>query len=157
MTELQQILLRLKEQKQYPERLVKLIDIILESPDGRVDTMARNKVLEAEGIRRISDVKEYSLPLVLDFANACLEDGVITADETKAIKLLKAYFGIEDGDFYKNGWQKEVKAVLFLQLKMVYEDGKVTEQEALLQSETQGLFGLSYNEWEEIVKAYFNN
>jgi len=157
MTELQKTLAQIAIKEQYKGLTTELLRLIIHNPEGRIDPMARNEALKAAGVRRISDIKEQTLDVIIDYAKLCLEDGVLTDVEIKNITLLKAYFGIEDGDFYKNNLQAEVKQILFEQLAKLYEDGVIDEQEALLQSETQGMFGLSYNEFADIVKAYFND
>lgn len=157
MTELQKTLSQIALKEQYSGITTELLRLIIHNPEGKIDPLARNEALKQAGIRRISDIKEHTLGVIIDYAKLCLEDGVLTDVEIKNITLLKVYFGIEDGDFYKNHLQKEVKEILFAQLDKLYEDGKLDEQESLLQSETQGMFGLSYNEFEEIVKAYFND
>lgn len=157
MTELQKTLSQIAIKEQYKGLTTELLRLIIHNPEGKIDPLARNKALQEAGVRRISDIKEQTLGVIIDYAKLCLEDGVLTDTEIKNITLLKAYFGIEDGDFYKNNLQKEVKTILFEQLAKLYEDGKLDEQEALLQSETQGIFGLCYNEFAEIVKAYFND
>jgi len=156
MTELQKTLAQIAGKEQYKGLTTELLRLIIHNPEGRIDPMARNEALKKAGVRRISDIKEQTLDVIIDYAKLCLEDGVLTDEEIKNITLLKAYFGIEDGDFYKNNRQTEVKQILFEQLAKLYEDGIIDEQEALLQSETQGMFGLSYNEFADIVKAYFN-
>lgn len=157
MTELQKTLSQIAIKEQYKGLTTELLRLIIHNPKGRIDPLARNKALQEAGVRRISDIKEQSLSVIIDYAKLCLEDGVLTDTEIKNITLLKAYFGIEDGDFYKNNLQKEVKEILFEQLTKLYADGKIDEQEALLQGEIQGMLGLSYSEFAEIVKAYFND
>lgn len=157
MTELQKTLSQIAIKEQYKGLTTELLRLIIHNPEGRIDPIARNEALKQAGVRRVSDIKEQTLGVIVDYAKLCLEDGVLTDSEIKNITLLKVYFGIEEGDFYKNNLQKEVKEILFEQLAKLYEDGKLDEQEALLQSETQGLFGLNYNEFAEIVKEYFND
>jgi len=157
MTELQNTLSQIVLKEEYKGIVAELLNLIISNPKGRMDPIARNEVLQKAGISRITDIKGQSLRVIIDYALVCLEDGVLTTTEIKDITLLKAFFGIEDGDFYKNNLQKKVKQILFVQFAKLYEDGKLDEQEALLQSETQGIFGLSYYEFSEVVRSYFND
>ncbi|MCQ2313309.1 MAG: hypothetical protein MJZ84_07685 [Paludibacteraceae bacterium] len=156
MTDLQKTMSQLLETKNYPDLTKDLIRVIVDDIDGRFNTIARDAVLHARGIRRISDIKEYTPQVVLDYANICLEDGLLTDAEIKQMTLLKLFLGIQEGDFYRNHLQKEVKAILTKQLELLYADGIITKDEALLQSDMQGLFGLNYAEYEEIVNSVAN-
>lgn len=156
MTDLQKTMSQLLETKNYPDLTKDLIRVIVDDIDGRFNIIARDAVLHARGIRRISDIKEYTPQVVLDYANICLEDGLLTDAEIKQMTLLKLFLGIQEGDFYRNHLQKEVKAILTKQLELLYADGIITKDEALLQSDMQGLFGLNYAEYEEIVNSVAN-
>lgn len=156
MTDLQKAMSQLLETKDYSDLTKDLIRVIVDDIDGRFNTIARDAVLHARGIRRISDIKEHTPQVVLDYANICLEDGLLTDAEIKQMTLLKLFLGIQEGDFYRNHLQKEVKAILTKQLELLYADGIITKDEALLQSDMQGLFGLNYAEYEKIVNSVAN-
>ena len=151
MTNLQQSLSILIERNNYPDLTKKLLNIITDSKSSSFDVIARNNLLTEQNVRRISDIKNYTLDVVVDYAQLCLEDGILTSEEIKNVTLLKLFLGVEEGDFYRNGKKSEVKNILTKQLELIYADKKIDKQEALLMSDLQGLFGLNYMEYEEFI------
>lgn len=117
-----------------------------------MNSVALDKVLSEKGIRRITDIKEKTLDVLLDYADIILEDDILTPDELRNLKMLKLFFQIEEGDFQKNNKSARVESIIVSQLKKLYADNILDEQEALHQSELQGVFGLGYDEYENIVK-----
>lgn len=156
MTNLQQSLSILIERNNYPDLIKKLLHIITDSKSSSFDVIARNNLLTEQNVRRISDIKNYTLDVVVDYAQLCLEDGILTSEEIKNVTLLKLFLGIEEGDFYRNGKKSIVKEVLTKQLQLMYADGIIDAKEAILMSDMQGLFGLSYTEYEEFVQEVSN-
>ena len=156
MTNLQQSLSILIERNNYPDLTKKLLHIITDSKSSSFDVIARNNLLTEQNVRRISDIKNYTLDVVVDYAQLCLEDGILTSEEIKNVTLLKLFLGIEEGDFYRNGKKSIVKEVLTKQLQLMYTDGIIDAKEAILMSDMQGLFGLSYTEYEEFVQEVSN-
>lgn len=156
MTNLQQSLSILIERNNYPALTKKLLNIITDSKSSSFDVIARNNLLTEQNVRRISDIKNYTLDVVVDYAQLCLEDGILTSEEIKNVTLLKLFLGIEEGDFYRNGKKSIVKEVLTKQLQLMFADGIIDAKEAILMSDMQGLFGLSYTEYEKIVQEVSN-
>lgn len=148
MTTLQSTTLRLVQRHNYAERIKALLLLIA---DGKLNSIARDEVLQRYGVRRITDIKEQSLDIILDYAEQCLEDGVLTDDEMNDIRLLKIFFGIQEGDFAKNGKMPRVKKIITEQMQKLYADDKIDAEEALLKSDIQGLFGLGYGKYTDIV------
>lgn len=146
---LQESIGELLKRKDYPDLTKGLL--LLLSTQG-TSSIARNQYLQEKGIRRISDIKEYTLDIILDYSLLLLEDDVLTEEEMNNIRILKLYMGVEDGDFYRNGKQKEVKTILTEQLRKLYADNVIDANEVLMKGDLQGLFGLSYNEFDAIVK-----
>jgi hypothetical protein len=156
MTNLQQSLSILIERNNYPDLTKKLLNIITDSKSSSFDVIARNNLLTEQNVRRISDIKNYTLDVVVDYAQLCLEDGILTSEEIKNVTLLKLFLGIEEGDFYRNGKKSIVKEILTKQLQLMFADGIIDAKEAILMSDMQGLFGLSYAEYEEFVQEVSN-
>ena len=154
MKNIQQSLAILTEKHTYSELIQKLLYVIIET--GSFDVLTRNTILQMYGIRRISDIKNHTLDVIIDFALLCLEDGKLTEEEIKNTQLLKLFLGIEEGDFYRNGKKSEVKNILTKQLELIYADRKIDQQEALLMSDLQCLFGLNYMEYEEFILEIAN-
>jgi hypothetical protein len=113
--------------------------------------LALDKVLADKGIRRITDIKEKTLDVLLDYADIILEDDILTSDELRNLKMLKLFFRVEEGDFQKNNKFARVESIIVRQLEKLYADNIIDEQEALHQSELQGVFGLGYDEYTNIV------
>lgn len=97
------------------------------------------------------DIKQEALKVIIDYANVCLEDDILTDDEMRIFGLLKIFLQVEDGDFYKFGLETEVKNTLSLQLKKMYSDNIISKEEALMKTDLQALFGLSYDQFLKIV------
>ena len=117
-----------------------------------MNSIERDKTLERMGIRRISDIKEYTPDVVLDYIDYCLEDNAISDEEFRNVKLLKIFLGISEGDFEKNNREKRMADIFSKQIALVYKDKKVDYDEILHMESLQGLFGLSYNQFEGIIQ-----
>ncbi len=148
MNQLQTAVSQQLTRNEYHPVIVKLLQLIL---SDKMNSLERDKVLHSCGIRRITDIKSHTLPVILDYAIISLEDNFLEDVEMHNIKMLKLFFGIEEGDFYKNNLQKRVEEIITIQLKRVYADGVVDTSEALQIGELQNLFGLSYDQFEAIV------
>ena len=153
MTPLQQAVSELLRQRQYDDTITALLQLIL---DDKMNSLARNELLAKKGIRRITDIKERTLDVILDYADLCLGDGILTEEELTNMRLLKIFFGIQEGDFQKNDKQKRVEAIIIAQMQKLYADNKIDAEEALLKSDIQGLFDLGYAEYTNIVNQVAN-
>ncbi len=147
-TTIQETAQELITRKEYPEVIKTALQLIM---DGQMSSLALDKVLAEKGIRRITDIKEKTLDVLLDYADIILEDDVLTPDELRNLKMLKLFFRIEDGDFQKNNKFARVESIIVRQLEKLYADNIIDEQEALHQSDLQGVFGLGFDEYTNIV------
>lgn len=147
-TTIQESTRELMSRNEYPEVIKDALQLIV---DGQMSSFALDKVLTEKGIRRITDIKEKTLDVLLDYADIILEDDILTFDELRDLKMLKLFFRIEDGDFQKNNKFARVEAIIVRQLEKLYADNKLDEQEAMHQSDLQGVFGLGYDEYAKIV------
>ena len=134
--------------KEYPEVIKAALQLII---DEQMSSLALDKVLAEKGIRRITDIKEKTLDVLLDYADIILEDDILTPDELRNLKMLKLFFRIEEGDFQKNNKFARVESIIVRQLEKLYADNIIDEQEALHQSDLQGVFGLGFDEYTNIV------
>lgn len=148
-TTIQETAQELIARKDYPEVIKAALQLII---DGRMNSLALDKVLAEKGIRRITDIKEKTLDVLLDYADIILEDDVLTPEELTNLKMLKLFFRIEEGDFQKNNKFNRVQTIIIKQLEKLYADNILDEQEALHQSDLQGVFGLGFDEYEKIVQ-----
>ena len=148
-TTIQETAQELIARNEYPEVIKAALQLIVE---GQMNSLALDKVLAEKGIRRITDIKEKTLDVLLDYADIILKDDVLTPDELTNLKMLKLFFRIEEGDFQKNDKFARVEAIIIRQLEKLYADNILDEQEALHQSDLQGVFGVGYDEYARIVK-----
>lgn len=107
-------------------------------------------------VKRITDLKEQLIGVLLDYANLCLEDSILTKNEMQDFRTLRRFFKIQDGDFYKCHKQREVKEILTIQLKRIQSDKVVDQSEALMKNDLQEIFGLTYDEFLEIENEVTN-
>ena len=96
--------------------------------------------------------KQECVDVAIKYVEACLEDDELTQAEINGMTLLKRMLGIEEGDFYKYGKKDQVKALIAKQLNRMYQDGEISKEDEISQVELQGLFNLSYREFDTIVK-----
>lgn len=147
-TTIQETAQELITRKDYPEVIKAALQLII---NEQMTSLALDKVLADKGIRRITDIKEKTLDVLLDYADIILEDDILTSDELRNLKMLKLFFRIEEGDFQKNNKFARVESIIVRQLEKLYADNIIDEQEALHQSDLQGVFGLGYDEYTNIV------
>ena len=147
-TTIQKTASELIARNEYPEVIKDALQLVV---DGQMNSISLDKVLSGRGIRRITDIKEKTLDVVLDYADMILEDDILSPEELQNMKMLKLFFRIEERDFEKNKKFKRVEAIIIKQLEKLYADNILDEQEALHQSDLQGVFGLGYDEYSEIV------
>lgn len=96
-------------------------------------------------------IKPEALQVILDYSEIILEDEMLTENEIRIITLLKMFFQIKDGEFYTYGKKDVVDSVLTTQIEKMYADGMINNEEALMKTDLQGLFCLSYDEFLVIV------
>lgn len=137
----------------YPEVIKAALQLII---DGQMNSIALDKVLETKGIRRITDIKEKTLDVLLDYADIILEDDILTQEELTNLRMLKLFFRIEEGDFQKNNKFARVENIIIHQLEKLYADNILEYQEELHQSDLQGVFGLGHDEYMKIVNKVAN-
>jgi hypothetical protein len=99
-------------------------------------------------IKDIADIKEELLNLLIAYINIVLKDNIITDDELRNLKILKLYFRVKEGDFYKKCY-KGVENILHQQFEILYSDNKITSEEEKHDLRLQELFDLSYDQFDE--------
>ena len=105
--------------------------------------------LNEYGIKNINDLKEEILDLLIIYIKLILDDHVITEKERKNVALLKKLFKIKEGDFLKYKYP-EIEEIIHAQFKRLYADNKITIEEAIYKVEFQGLFDLSYDQFDKM-------
>lgn len=127
-----------------------ILRLILEDKMNRIeiDQYLSSKSLSYE------DIKLEALSTIIQYANMILADDIITEAEISVIGLLKIFLKIQEGDFVRYGQMYHVEGIIKKQLKKINEDRIVDKAEALQMSSLQNVFGLSYDEFQAIVKDY---
>lgn len=137
------------EQRTYSSVMNGLLSLIV---DDKMNSIARNEYLSDCGYS-INDIKMESLSVILDFAKSCLTDDYLSEEEMRSIHLLKLFLCIKDDDFIQHGKREEVEEILTLQLEKMYQDNRISNDEAISKTKLQELFGLSYDEFLDIVNV----
>lgn len=150
MNELIKLLERLLAQYQYSPAMAAVLQSIV---DGKWTSIRYKEILAENGVRSNSvEFKEECLDVALQFARLCLEDDALSDEEIKGMNMLKRLLFIEEGDFYKYDRRDAVEGIIAAQLYRLYDDNFINYSEAVHKVELQGLFNLSYEQFESIVK-----
>jgi len=116
--------------------------------DNDLNRGALQEILNQYEIDKIEDLKEELLDFIIYYIEIILNDQVISDKERTNIGLLKIYFKIKEGDFYKLR-HSQIANILHKQFEHIYEDGIVTTKEEIHKFEIQDLFDLSYDQFLE--------
>lgn len=131
--------------KSFSDYIIDIAELIY---NNELDRENIQKVLEEQKIKKIEDIKEELLDLLIVYINLILNDHIISDNEKFNVELLKKYFKIKEGDFHKYRFQ-EVEDILHRQFERIYLDNDIDAQEAIHNVELQGLFNLSYDQFDE--------
>ena len=135
---------------QYSPAMTEILQTII---DGTWTSFRYTEILAEHKVRSNSvEFKKESLDIALQYAKLCLVDDALSEDEIKGMTILKRLLYIEEGDFYKYDKKREVTALLAAQLLKLYDDGEISYEEAIHKVELQGIFNLSYEEFEDVVR-----
>lgn len=117
---------------------------------NNLDKLNLDKVLHEYNFNHVEEIKEDVLDMLLTYINNILDDDFITENEAGNLNLLKRFFKVKEGDFYKYRY-KEVKSILEKQFKSIYSNNKINSEEALHKVGLQELFDLGYDQFLELV------
>lgn len=131
--------------KSFSDYIIDIAELIY---NNELDRENIQKVLDEQKIKKIEDIKEELLDLLIVYINLILNDHIISDNEKFNVELLKKYFKIKEGDFHKYRFQ-EVEDILHRQFERIYLDNDIDAQEAIHNVELQGLFNLSYDQFDE--------
>jgi len=109
-----------------------------------------DKVLGEYNIAHVEGIKPEVLDMLLAYIDFILRDNVITDSEAANFKLLKKFFKIKEGDFYKYR-HANIENLLDRQFERIYADNRIDNEEALYKVGLQELFDLSYDQFLELV------
>lgn len=137
----------LLERNNYSPIMVKVLNLVL---DDKMNSLALKQCLSENG-SSINTIKSEAISVILDYSKTILEDDLLTEDEIRIITLLKLFLQIKEGDFYSFGDKAIVNEILTTQLEKMYSDSFIDKDEALMKTDLQGLFCLSYDQFLVIV------
>lgn len=120
---------------------------------NNLSRISLKNVLLEYNIKNIEDIKHEALNFLIDYINFILNDDIIRYKERENIELLKRYFKIREGDFFKYK-SKELDHILQKQFAKIYLDNFIDNKEALHCVELQALFNLSFDQFTRV--KYFS-
>ena len=82
--------------KEYPAFLNAILEVIV---TNGIDPVAMFKFKEEKGIEDIARFKEFTINVVLDYAELCLEDDILAPYEVSCIRDLQLLFRIDGEDY----------------------------------------------------------
>jgi hypothetical protein len=127
-----------------------IIDALKLILEGKMTFYFFNELLQERDLN-LSDVKEETIETILKYAEMILEDDCLTEYEIQSIRMLRMFLGVEEGEFAKYGYMDRIERMIIDQMEILYADNKINKKEMLHKSDIQGIFGLGYDEYQEIV------
>lgn len=131
------------ENLKFSDNMVEILKMIREYG---FDPMPIRSFLNSKKLS-ISDIKDESLGLLVDYARFCLEDNHLSEIEMNNVRMLKLILKVREGDFLKHGKENCIKEILGYQLKRMFEDNEIDYKESLEKVSLQEFFGLSYDQY----------
>lgn len=125
------------------------VDIARLACNNILDRANIQKVLAEHKIKKIEDLKEELIDLLIVYINLVLNDHIISDNEKFNVGVLKKYFKIKEGDFYTIRYQ-EVEDILHRQFGRIYSDNNISTEEAIHSVNLQELFNLSYDQFDKL-------
>ncbi len=134
------IILSIESFRDYINEIIELVY------NTTLDKKHLDEILEKYEIKKLEDIKEELLDVLIVYINLILNDHIITESELKNIQYLKLIFKIKEGDFYKYRFD-EIGDILNKQFFRMYRnDDKIDEAEALHKVSLQKVLDLGYDQ-----------
>lgn len=146
MEKIKEVVKELISTHHYSKVMLETLNLIF---TDKMNSWDLNKCL-SDNQMSINDIKNETLSLVIDYAKVVLEDGIITSDEMRVIKMLKLFYRIQEGEFFEYGKKEDVTEILLEQIRKLYSDNLIDKSEAVVKTQLQELFGLCYEDFLEI-------
>lgn len=120
--------------------------------DNELTGGAISEYLSEHDIDSVVDIKSEMLDMLLLYANIVLQDYSLSEAEKNNFEILKKYFKIKEGDFYK--YRKDaVQEILQKQFDKLYADNRISKSDMMYKLDLQEMFDLSYNQFEKFKKS----
>lgn len=150
---------RLLKNHSYGIIVTELLQSAAES--GQFDPLKRNEILHRHSFawkcRYIND----AVNAIMDYIDIILEDNTLTEKEWTSVRWMRVYLNVNEKDFCKHKNEERIRHIVVEQLRKLYADNLIERHEAIMQSEMQGLFGLSSQRYScyvnEIKQEAINN
>lgn len=159
MIQISDTLNRLLKNHSYGTIVTELLQVAAES--GKFDPLKRNEILQNHSFAWKCRYVNDALNAILDYVDIILEDNILTEDEWTSVRWMRVYLNVTEKDFRKSKFEERIRHIVIEQLRKLYADNLIERQEAIMQSEMQGLFGLSSRQFsryvEEIMQVAINN
>jgi hypothetical protein len=107
-----------------------------------LDTLLKERHTEYQ------EAKLDLLDLLLSYIEIVVNTHVVTEKERHNIEMLKLYFKVKEGDFYKHRYD-EIKSICQKQFARTYSDNYIDHGESVFRVEMQGIFDLSFAQMDE--------
>jgi len=132
------------DKHQYSEPMTMALKLFAE--DELPNEIVLNENLRPFGLT-IENLRQESLGVVFDFIEDILEDNILTRKEMETIILLKKYLRIKEGDFLKYHKEYQIQEIIYQQMQAMLADLYVDRSEAIMKTDLQKLFDLSYDQF----------
>lgn len=127
-------------------------EIILLIGNNNLNEQQLKATLNKFSIEDIRSLKDELLDVLMAYIENVMDDYLITEKEQQSTDILKRYFKIREGDFYRYKFNT-VESLLHRQFKKLYADNIIDKQEAIHHVYLQGLFDLSYDQFDEFKRS----
>lgn len=150
MIKISDILNRLLKDHSYGTIVTELLQAAAES--GQFDPLKRNEILQKHTFAWKFCYVNDALNAILDYVDIILEDDILTEEEWTSVRWMRVYLNVNEKDFLKRKKEERIRHIVTEQLRKLYADNLIDRDEAIMQSEMQGLFGLSSQKYSQYVE-----
>lgn len=149
-TSLKRIFSEIANSQSFSHYIREIADLVV---NNTISKEKIREILSKHSISTIRAIKNELLDMLIAYANAILEDGIITDTEKRNFEFLKLYFEIKENDFYIEK-QPEIKAILDKEFEKLYADNFITQTEAETNVILQDMFDLNYNQFDKLKEDF---
>ena len=136
---------RILSQNDLSDYISDIVELIYKN---KLSVKSLDQVLSEYEIKDIRSINSELLDLLILYIYEVLRDNIIDENEKRNIKILKLFFKIKEGDFYKNRY-KEIENILHIQFEKLYIDNKISKEEALHNFKLRSIFDLSHEQFDK--------
>lgn len=123
-------------------------DIVELIYNNNLTPLSLKEVLKENKIQDIRSINSDLLDLLILYIHEVLKDDIIDDNEKRNIQILKLFFKIKEGDFYKSKY-KEIEEILHIQFEKLYFNNNISKEEAEHNFKLRGIFDLSHEQFDK--------